>query len=715
MRLPSWAPIILSILLPPHIAIASEASPRKKPADVEQIDVIGESLDSADAHIKRAEKRNTDIYAGDDLRRFGAQTLADAVAQTRGVDTQTFCANCGAKRISINGLKGEHTSILIDGIPLHSTVSSFYGIDAVPVVSIEKIEVKRGAGAALIAPESIGGSINLITTIPEDNMAKFYLEAGNKGSQNASVLGTYAGDLYQSVLALQYSFSPHWDIDNNKIAESPERENHSAMLKIERQIGSHTEMSLRLSRSDLDIVGGNTEGEKLTSYTKAQATPEDFLQGDVRNRFIGDIKRISEYVDLSREEAAFKISHVLSPFAELSFSVSKALQDQKSFYSHAFDYENKDEASYADVKFKAYSEDLGLSLTLGAEYRHEKMDTASDALFVDRDPPLPSDRLKAENKAIYLMGEFLRDNLEIEVAVRLDQVTVLWDELGQEISETIVAPRFAAKYSHTHHLTSRFAYGLGYRTPLTLFESSHGSNHNGFLLDIDEVEKAHSAVYSFSANFPSFFITSSAHWTKLMHMAYGRDRAALKLPILYENSSEDFEITVFDIFFGGKFSGFDFQVGGESFQYEDSYANKLPTAAIEKRLRLDVSYTSSLGVSALSGVYVAARDLSRYRYDEHYNIYNIDINSQDFGKVTDQKRYKVPAYYLLNFSHSHRLGRDINAIFRVNNVLDFTQTKDGDSPTAWHWHKTHAHFDNFHTWGPLSGREYFAGLEVYLN
>ena len=83
-----------------------------------------------------------------------------------GLITRPTCANCGAKRLRINGLKGEHTSILIDGLPLHSTISSFYGVDNIPVNGIENILVMRGAGASLTNPEAIGGTINIQTVDP---------------------------------------------------------------------------------------------------------------------------------------------------------------------------------------------------------------------------------------------------------------------------------------------------------------------------------------------------------------------------------------------------------------------------------------------------------------------------------------------------------------------------------------------------------------------
>ena len=121
-----------------------------------------------------------------------------------------------------------------------------------------------------------------------------------------------------------------------------------------------------------------------------------------------------------------------------------------------------------------------------------------------------------------------------------------------------------------------------------------------------------------------------------------------------------------------------------------------------------------MGLSGLQLVYVGARDLSRYGYDQHFNVYNTDISSDEFGNVSSPKKTKVPAYVQLNLSHEFRLNQHYSLKFRVQNLTDFTQASVGDTPATWHWHETHAHFDNFHTWGPNRGREYFVQLKAEL-
>jgi hypothetical protein len=47
----------------------------------------------------------------------------------------------------------------------------------------------------------------------------------------------------------------------------------------------------------------------------------------------------------------------------------------------------------------------------------------------------------------------------------------------------------------------------------------------------------------------------------------------------------------------------------------------------------------------------------------------------------------------------------------VTNLLDYTQTKKGESPLSWRVHGDHSHLDNRHLWGPVQGRVLYAGIQ----
>ena len=78
-----------------------------------------------------------------------ALNLSMAIAESPGVRVSNECSMCGVKRIMLNGMRGEHTTILTDGIPLHTMLAGFYAVDAIATTGVSRIEVARGAGASL--------------------------------------------------------------------------------------------------------------------------------------------------------------------------------------------------------------------------------------------------------------------------------------------------------------------------------------------------------------------------------------------------------------------------------------------------------------------------------------------------------------------------------------------------------------------------------------
>ncbi len=299
----------------------------------------------------------------------------------------------------------------------------------------------------------------------------------------------------------------------------------------------------------------------------------------------------------------------------------------------------------------------------------------------------------------------------MNLAVRADQIHINWLELSNEVSETVLAPRFQVLHNITDHLSQRFSYGLGYRAPLTYFESQHGNNESGYEVDITELEKAHSFVYSISLNTPNYYVTTGVHYTSLENMAYGFE--SFPDPIRYQNSDENYDIWVVDLLLGVKpYSWWLLETSLESFQYEDGYKRKLPTAAIEKRLQFKSTITEGSWSQMLRATVVGSRDLSKYgSYNEHY----VDRNQTAEGSSIldpnlELKNQKSPTWFTLDANVAYEFHKSIKLTFAIENILNYTQASVGDTPSAWHWHETHAHYDGLHTWGPNRGRQYLLTL-----
>lgn len=647
------------------------------------------------------------------------KSVADLVKDQVGVDTQTYCANCGAKRLTINGLKGEHTSLLIDRVPLHSAVSSFYGVDTVPIFGLQDVLVMRGAGASLSNPEAIGGTLNLVTIDPFKAQTKIQTglginDYGDGQSQNHAFLvglPTYelsAGGKTAVTFGGQFFRDETWDEDNNNLSELPQRTGKNFFTKGRLKKGSH-DYSVRLAYADLEILGGFADPQKPSSVRTLAAGESDFINGSVEERFTGDPSKVTDWINLNRIETALTGTSHLGGRSTLEVKGGYARQEQKAIYQHGFDYTNIDNLFVGDVALVT-SLPQQVVLKTGAFIKDQRMRSDSQALFEKYAPTDPNDIAKDsfdyQSQALYGELSYLTEKFEVNLALRLDRINMNWLELSNKIDDWVAAPRFVVMHTISEHLTQRFSYGLGYRAPLTFFESQHGNEENGYEVDINDLEKAHSFVYSLSYNTPNYYVTGSAHYTSLKNMAFGFEQ--FNQPIRYRNSSGVYDIFVADLLVGYKPQEWWLIEGTfEIFEYQEAYKRKLPSAAIEKRLTLRSTLEREKWAHTFQAQIVPGRDLSAYgRYYDHYVRRN-----QSFEPLLDssleKKDLRSRTFMTIDTSVSYKATNHSTFTLAINNLTDYTQVSAGDSPATWHWHFNHAHYDGLHTWGPNAGRQFF--------
>jgi outer membrane receptor for ferrienterochelin and colicin len=679
-------------------------------AHLETIKVKGR-LDQAlpKNRIKKDSIDRTEVINQHHIEKKQAITLAQAVDNEVGVDTQTSCGNCGSKRVTLNGLRGEHTTVLVDGIPLHSAVSSFYGMDAVPVVGIDSIEIIRGAGASLSSPEAIGGVINIETVNATADSSSFNATLGTVGMRDLQYLTTkLLNQGRQSiVVGAQASAQAHFDEDKNNVAENAAMKNYGGFLKFKHKFTSKTDFMLRLSWQSLEQLGGTTTGFKPSTYASVMASETDFVGGDVRNSFIGAPEKITDLIEIERKEVASTLTYHLSDDTNIKLTSALALQAQDSIYMHGYDYANNDYLNFNDIRLNHF---LGAKhfLTFGLDNKNHSFKSDSVKLYDDK--KLKRDNFKHHTFGLYLQDEwFVNDQLEISTSLRLDKITVNWTDYqdkDKEIDDWVFAPRFKGVYRASELYTFRFNTGVGYRSPLTLFESQHGSTHDGFIIGINKVEKALGVGASLDYTPKDYYVSLSSNLTRVKNLAFAEETSINHDPLLFKNMARASNIWANDVTYGFDPShDWHLSLTYERFDFPDRYAMALPVAAIESRARIqsDFHYKNFEFLTTIN--YTFARDLARYGYNTHYNTY-------DGSNVTNQKRQRSPGFLTLDLLINYQFKSDFKFSFGVLNLTDYTQTRAGDSPLTWDKHGNHAHLDNFHIWGPLRGRQLYARAQV---
>lgn len=380
-----FAMFCTSNLFLPAVVQAQESSAQQSD-DIEIIEVrsIRQKLEQA-GRLKDVIQQ-TEVLDKVMIDNKNALSLSDAINNEPGVNVSNECSMCGVKRIMLNGMKGEHTTILVDGLPTHTLISGFYAVDAIATTGVDRIEVARGAGASLIAPEAIGGTVNIVTKQAYENEVSFDVAKGSHDFTAMKGMATGVSEDGKTSITLiaQYDKQDQEDHDDNGVSEAPFQENQSITALISQDINDTYNLQVRISKVQSEVFGGpvighNTYsiGEAISGYDGIESA-QLFEGDDVRNQFIGKAWETTEWIDTSRDEAYVKLLTELSDYTTAEFAVSYAKHVQDSFYE-GIDYQADDVMNYFRAKFDTELTDEHF-ITYGVDARTEEMRSSTKAL-----------------------------------------------------------------------------------------------------------------------------------------------------------------------------------------------------------------------------------------------------------------------------------------------------------------------------------------------
>jgi outer membrane cobalamin receptor len=149
----------------------------------DQVFSLGEVIVTGEQQVVNLATTVTEVTA-EDIKQRGAQTVAEALEQLPGVDVQK--GGKGQNYVSVRGFDQGDLKILIDGVPVYEQYFRSIDLDQLPVDSIAKITVTKGASSVLYGANTMGGVINIITK-----------KAGSKPSATATAAwGDYGTERY---------------------------------------------------------------------------------------------------------------------------------------------------------------------------------------------------------------------------------------------------------------------------------------------------------------------------------------------------------------------------------------------------------------------------------------------------------------------------------------------------------------------------------------
>ncbi|MHA4893267.1 TonB-dependent receptor [Pedobacter sp. PWIIR3] len=559
-------------------------------------------------------------------------SIFDALQNVNGVRPQLNCNICNTGDIHINGLEGPYTMILIDGMPIVSSLSTVYGLSGIPNSLVEQIEIVKGPASSLYGSEAVGGLINIITKKPEnapilsaDFFSTSYLE------HNADLGFKFATGRKATVLTgLNYfNYSNPVDHNHDNFTDVTLQDRISIFQKWEFTRKDSRKMSLGARYLYEDRWGGEMQWNKS---------------------FRGGNQVYGESIYTRRWEL---IGNYQLPVKE------------KLFFSFSLNQHNQD-SRYGTTSYIAQQRigfgQLTWDKTIGA---HDLLlGSALRYTFYDDNTAATTGLNQAIDKNTWLPGLFIQDEITLNakhkvlLGFRYDYNSVHGD---------IFTPRAAYKWSINENNILRLNAGTGFRV-VNIFTEDHAALTGARTVEIPNAlkpEKTYNVnlnylkkIYSVNGNFVG--IESSAFYTYFNNRIIG-DFDVDPNKIIYDNLdgyavSKGFSANV-DLTFN---SGLKFILGGT---FQD-------VATVERGIK-----TQQILTEKFSGNWAVSYKIRPIKVTVDYtgNIYS-PMRLPLLSKTDPRKEFS-PVWSIQNIQFTFAGFKRFEVYGGVKNLLNWTPNK----------------------------------------
>lgn len=410
--------------------------------------------------------------------RYLEQTIAptnivEGISLVNGVQEVVACGVCFTNSISINGLPGAYTAILMDGTPMYGNLASVYGLNGIPTQIIDRFEVIKGPSSTLYGSEAVAGVINIITKDPAkqplvsvDLMGTSHLESfGNIAL--APKVGSWNG-----YLGVNYAYINDFEDDN--------KDGFGDNINMDR-ISVFTKWSQQ--RDD----GKKTSIAAKYYYEDRRNGVEAYLRNRAYRELRGSDQIYGESIYTNRFEVFGSYELPTQNYFKLDYSFSH--HDQNSYYGADF-YQADQTIGFANFIWNPSTD--AHDVVVGATTRYQIYDDNTIATEESVDGAV----LNRPDQQ-FIPGIFVQD--EWDVTKRLTLLAGSRLDFYQAHG-AIVSPRLNTKYKPGEWTTLRANLGTGFRL-VNLFTEDHafvtGQRTVEILGDLDP-EQSYNASLNFN-------------------------------------------------------------------------------------------------------------------------------------------------------------------------------------------------------------------------
>ncbi|MGB1018393.1 MAG: TonB-dependent receptor [Chitinophagales bacterium] len=419
-----------------------------------------------------------------------ACNLSEGLKFQTGLRVETDCQTCNYTQLRMNGLGGGYSQILINGRPIFSPLTGLYGLEQIPANMIDKIEVVRGGGSALYGSSAIGGTVNVMTKIPDENQYSFSYTYQNINSKT----------------------SDHQLAGNGTVLTKNKKAGASIFLNYrDRQFYDHNQDNF----SELPALKTGAFGTNMFFLPKENQKLEASFSYMNEYRNGGEMLKKAPHLALQSEERTHNVL-----VGNLDYQINFN-QDKTSFIAYAAAQNTKrkhytgifpDEAADIDEHLEnpPYGNSIVNTFNTGTQLNHKFNKFLKGSNVFTFGLEYVYDQVNDEIEAYdYLIdqtthnfGAFVQSDWEIFPFLNL--LSGLRIDKHNFVNKVIASPRFSLLYKLKKTTQFRLTWGTGFRAPQAFDSDLHIAFAGGGISRIslaENLEAERSQSLSASVNF----------------------------------------------------------------------------------------------------------------------------------------------------------------------------------------------------------------------
>jgi outer membrane receptor for ferrienterochelin and colicins len=364
--------------------------------------------------------------------------IASLLGDIAGTQIQPTSPTTGNADLRIQGLQGQYSQILRDGLPLYGGFAGSFGILSVPPLDLRQIELLKGSNSTLFGGGAIAGLVNLVSKTPTLGKSQFTATL-NQTTLNETNLNGFAAQRGQrfgySVFA-GLTRQQDVDVDGDGFVDVPRVRNLTVHPRLFYYPSQHSQLAVGYTGTFESRRGG--QQKTLRAETVGLGGPAYFVNNTSQRHTVDAV-----YTNDSVGTGRLTLKGAITSFGRDVLTNTVAFKaSQTTYYTEA-----------------SYLHELGENNTIvaGANLNGELLRNADG-----RPTPLLS------TYTYNTVGVFAQDNwtptprFNLQAGLRYDHHNAYGG---------FVLPRLSALFKFNDEFTARLNGGLGYRVPVPYVNS----------------------------------------------------------------------------------------------------------------------------------------------------------------------------------------------------------------------------------------------------